>query len=292
MTEDKKQSTDSHPSPMTPEDVVNHLGAIIAENVHKSAKGPRPNRTELLNHLQAIFNEAREDRRSYRALRAAFSTAVGVATMLQNNIFNNIQSTSDGVTSLAMITLFMGTGLHANRIAHKRIAELTRTGRKADERIREVSQSTNNIFEAKEFVTYLEIFEIATAELEKELAEVKKLPKKFNLFSKENHEDSAKTRSEETRLMRNSLTLAFLISFCSIVYQIASPREGQHVFLENISKEQHVVIDKIPNPATPKPRPSATPKARQKKSSCPVVQVNKDGKVILEISCDKPEQAR
>ncbi len=280
MTEDNQQSPDSYPSPMTPEDVVNHLGAIIAENAHKNAKAPRPNRTELLNHLQAIFNEAREDRRSYRALRAAFSTAVGVATMLQNNIFNTIQSTSDGVTSFLMIGLFMGTGLYANKVAHKRIAELTRIGRIADERIKNVIQSQNNIFDAKEFITYLDIFKLASEELKKEWEEAEKHPKKSFKSSKENHEDSHTMKSEETRLMNYSLTAALVISSGSIAWQLISPRDGQHVFIDNISKEQHVVIDRI--------SPS-----EERKTSCPVnARVDKKGKVILEINCDKPEQTR
>ncbi|HBR68605.1 MAG TPA: hypothetical protein DEA55_04430 [Rhodospirillaceae bacterium] len=268
------------PFSMRPEDVVEHLAAIIAENVNKGSKTPRPNRTELLNHLQAIFNEAREDRRSYRALRAAFSTAVGVATMLQNNIFSNIQSTSDGVTSFLMLCLFMGTGLYANKIAHKRIAELTRVGRLADERIRSVSQASSNIFDASEFVTYLELFDRASKQLKEELTEVKGTTKKIDIIPKENHEDSHKVKSEETRLMQISLVIAFLISSESIVSQVVSPREGQHVVVENISKEQHVVIDKVPvldNGAT----------------SCPVkARVDKKGKITLEINCDKPELFR
>lgn len=280
MTEENQQSPDPDLPPMTPEHVVNHLAAIIAENVHKNAKVPRPNRTELLNHLQVIFNEAREDRRSYRALRAAFSTAVGVATMLQNNIFNTIQGTSDGVTSFLMIGLFMGTGLYANKIAHKRIAELTRIGRIADERIKNVIQSQDNIFDAKEFITYLDIFKLASEELKREWQEAEKNPKKSFKSSKENHEDSHTMKSEETRLMYYSLTAALIISSGSIAWQLISPRDGQHVVVENISKEQHVVIDKIPTP-------------EERKTSCPVkARIDKKGKVILEINCDKLEQTR
>ncbi len=264
--QEEPKSTDEGPFSMRPEDVADHLAAIIADNVNKGSKTPRPNRTELLNHLQAIFNEAREDRRSYRALRAAFSTAVGVATMLQNSIFNNIQNASDGVTSFLMLSLFMGTGLYANKVAHKRIAELTRTGRLADERIRAVSQSSSNIFDAKEFVTYLELFDQASKQLKQEVKDAEKTFKKIDLFSKGNHEDSHNMKSEETRLMHYSLVAALVISTCSIVWQLASPRDGQHV-----------VIDKITIP-------------KKENQACPVkARANKNGKVILEMDCDKPE---
>jgi hypothetical protein len=231
---------------------------------------PRPNRTELLNHLQAIFNEAREDRRSYRALRAAFSTAVGVATMLQNNIFNSIQGTSDALTSAAMLVSFIGTGLVANYIAHTRIAVLTRIGRMADERIKKVIQSQNDTFEAKEFVTYLEVFKLAE----------QRSPESDNGTG--NSEKPKKTnKSKETILVGVSLTVTFLIASSSIAWQWKNPREAQHVIIDKVTTQQHVIVDSMPR------------LDKKNKSSCPLnARINKDGNIILEMDCEKPEQVR
>ncbi len=255
--QEEPKSTDEGPFSMRPEDVADYLATIAAEN--KGPQTPRPNRTELLNHLQAIFNEAREDRRSYRALRAAFSTAVGATAILQSNLFNNIQSASDAVTSNLMLLLLAITGLYTNKVIYNRMAALTKTARLADERIKEVSQSPNDVFHTQEFVTYREISDVAAKQLNQEV-------------------DVAE--SNEARLMALSLAAAVFFSFGNILWQFFSPREGQHVILDNISKEQHVIIDKVPE-------------SENGKTSCLVkARVDKKGKITLEIDCGKPEPSR
>ncbi|MCE7887762.1 MAG: hypothetical protein DYH13_09730 [Alphaproteobacteria bacterium PRO2] len=190
--------------PDTPVESAEFLAKKIADKDKPTTLVPLsvPDRTELLQRLQDIFNEAREERRSFRAVRVAFSVAVGLSTSVQNNIFN-VQSPDGAIQSAAVLVLFTTTALISNQIIHRRIAELTETGRLADEQIKQIS--------GKDFPTYLQVFNQAFEKVEAE----KDAKKRWwsNIIP---HKHKKILAHQETQMLSASLAVAFLISAGSI----------------------------------------------------------------------------
>lgn len=218
MTEDNQQPINPpgsyDPRPDTPTESADFLAKTIAEKDMPSALVPLsfPDRTELLRRLQDIFDEAREERRSFRAVRVAFSVAVGLSTSLQNNIFN-VQSPDGAIQSAAVLVLFTSAALVSNQIIHRRIAELTETGRLADEQIKQIS--------GKDFPTYLQVFNEAFEKVEAE----KNAKNRWwsNIIPSKHKKILA---HQETRMLSASLTVAFLISAGSIYWQSQHPHKA------------------------------------------------------------------
>lgn len=258
MTEESKQpinppGNDSRPG--TPVESAEFLAKKIADE-EKLVPLSVPDRAELLERLVEIFNEAREERRSFRAVRVAFSVAVGLSTSVQNNFFN-VQSMDGAVQSILVLCLFTGTALLSNRIIHYRIEELTETGRLADEQIQKIS--------GKDFPTYLQVFNQALESLETKRGKNKK---------ETNPSQKRKILAhQETQMLSASLAIAFLISAGSIYWQWQHPHKAPPTDVNIIS-----------TPSTASSEPLKMPSYPEK---CAL-----QGRLNFNLDCKVPEQTR
>ncbi|MCE7886771.1 MAG: hypothetical protein DYH13_04610 [Alphaproteobacteria bacterium PRO2] len=269
MSEDNQQVESNNPNQLAlfwkPEDQPKKI-------ITEKTKQPTPNRAELLARLENIFNEAREDRRSYRTLRNSFSGAAGLLGAMFNNIFNNIQSTSDVAFSATVLGLLAYMALYSNKFYNNRMARAIETGRMAQNLIKEAVDSKKDFFEGKYFVTYLELYYKAKEKVE----ESEKNPE-------QNLESAVDTRSEETKLTSYALFGIFGALYLSMLWQWILPHEGQHVVIEKTPTGQRIIIDNLPKSVLNSENTCKPPFHIKGK-------ISKKNEINLELNCAQPEQ--